>query len=251
MLMENTIKDNDTIVKTETNEKHGAKALVTGTILAICFGIAGCAFGTYGMIKASSTPTPSGDGDCSNNTSTATDKTDSSNNSNDNTNSEINYNFTSESFDGKIEYQVSYGPDETETKKVATTVTSPNNSYGKTYVLNGDGTLLSYEQREPMGGTPKNLTNLLPGTPVDITVGQLGNGGDSWLIILLSDGRVATMSELNNEDVSIVENANNIKRVYGNYTDSLSALGYVQGKDGKMHKIKIADKESTKWSFAI
>lgn len=250
--------DKPEIVSPEVKQmtKKSNSGLIVGMVAGICVGVAGLAFGLYGMTKANSPDT----GDCNKDTDTSqstsdngssTDKNDTGSKQSTDVNTKTIVGFTSDGFSGGVEYTVSNDANGTHTVKHTIAIASPNSTYGGSYTLTADGTLKAIKNREPYYGESKDITSLLPGKPVDLAVGQIGNGGDTWLIVLLSDGRVATINEYDKTEALLVENAKDIVRVYGNYTDSMSCLGYAQDKTGEIHPIKIADSNSQKWSFKI
>ena len=221
-------------VSTKPQEKHGNKSAIIGITVGSIIGLAGIAFGIYGMTRSPETPTPKPE---------------------DNTaKTEVRFGFQASNFDGDIEYTVSSGLPDAEDAKIkhSMTVASPNDSYGGSYVLSADGKLKAFKNQWPYGES-KDITSVLGGTPVDLAVGQLGNGGDTWLIALLSDGTVVTVDEYTHTKANKVEGAENTVRVYGNFTDSVGYLGYTQDKDGKFHKIVKSTTEDSgdEWTFRV
>lgn len=247
----------------QSSEKQGSKqgngSKFTIIILAI-LAIAGLGFGIYEMTEANKakqladkTVDDAVDIKEDSKTSDTSDTTDK-------ITSLKTFGFTSDNLISGAEYTVpAYPPDNTETMMHTITLTTPQESARyRSYNLKADGQLEAYADilnaRSESDAT--DITSKFPARVVDIAFGQIGNGGVSWLIALLEDGTLATLEEPwagreFSESASKVEGASDIVKIYGNFTDALSILGYAQDTDGKIHNIVLTDTAASPWSFKL
>ncbi|MBQ1528244.1 hypothetical protein IIZ77_01180 [Candidatus Saccharibacteria bacterium] len=168
------------------------------------------------------------------------------------------FGFKADNLIGGAEYAIPSIPSGETTIMHTMAVMSPNDNapYGF-YTLKANGQLEAHKSW--LGGMNElvDITSKFPAKVVNLAVGQIGNGGSSWLIVLLEDGTVATLvdGELGGTgldgDVNLVEGANDIVMVYGNFTDSVVTLGYAQDKNGKIHRITITDTATSPWTFKL
>jgi hypothetical protein len=87
------------------------------------------------------------------------------------------------------------------------------------------------------------ITSLIPGRVIDISVNTYGNEGDGWAFFVLDDGTVASLGEFEaskNEQAKIVDGSKDIFRLMG---------GYAQNTSGKIYNISPVD--STLKQFRI
>ncbi len=167
------------------------------------------------------------------------------------------FGFKTDNLNSEAEYTISSGVPGTERTIIHTmTVMSPNDlaPYGF-YTLRVDGQLEAHKSW--MMDTSVDITPKFPLKVVDLAIGQIGNGGASWLIALLENGSVSTLVEGGlggtglDEDAYQVEGASDIVKIYGNYTDALETLGYAQDKTGKIHRITVVDSTASPWRFKL
>ena len=108
------------------------------------------------------------------------------------------------------------------------------------------------------GPETKDITSNFSNRVIDLAIGQIGNGGISWIIALLDDGTVETLSEGGDygketfsEKASPVYGTKDITKIYGNFTDAVKALGYAQDKEGKIHTIVRNETSADGWTFKV
>jgi len=162
--------------------------------------------------------------------------------------STTNLGFEANNFAGGAEYTISFGMPEPEPHTlthVAAVMSPSTDAVYPFYTLKANGQLEAHKGWFKMDESV-DITAKFSSKVSDLAVGQVGNGGASWLIALLEDNTIATLPEPEirkqfSETATLVVGAEKIAKVYGNFNESIETLGYAQDYSGKIHRIVVDD----------
>ena len=246
----------------ENNKQNGGNGLKIATAIACVVAVCGIGFGVYGIMQSMQKDSQISDlkAQTENYNSTTSERTTENN---DTRNEAVvtfpNLGFKSDNFIGSTTYTISDSiPGSEQEIKAAFTITSPNVDvvdYGF-YTIYADGRIKAHKDSISQLEA-KDITSNFSSRVTDLAIGGIGNGGNTWIIALLDDGTVETLSEGTfgketfSEKASPVYNAKNITKVYGNIIDSVGSLGYVQDRDGKIRTITLNDASADEWTFKV
>ena len=82
-----------------------------------------------------------------------------------------------------------------------------------------------------------DITSLIPGRAVDMSINRYGNGGTNWAFFALEDGTIVSLSEFDaiaGKQATMVEGSKDIFRLFSSY-------GYAEDTSGKIYEISPVD----------